>query len=349
MALLDEHRNGVVLSSILHREQARGSTPSPSSTALRARAVARGGRGVAAQAARRPDRAAELSARRLPRARRGPSTTTRCAAPPGCELEAVAAPTVHDAILAVESGGAERALVPFENSIEGSVRTTLDTLALETTDVAIVGEHDHPIRHSLIARSELALDEIAVVLSHPQANAQCARFIRERLPRAEVRAVPSTADAVRQVSRERRAAGQRSGRARPPSSTAASSSRGRRGRARQRHALRLDRAAGDRARRRRAVADDAGLLRARRRPSRRARRRAARSSPSRERQPDEDRVAAAAPRPRSLHVLRRPRGIDRRSRRRRGDRGAARQGRVGAHARQLSGAARPAFPLLRHS
>ena len=40
------------------------------------------------------------------------------------------APTVYDAILAVERGDAERALVPFENSIEGSVRTTLDTLAL---------------------------------------------------------------------------------------------------------------------------------------------------------------------------------------------------------------------------
>ena len=116
------------------------------------------------------------------------------------ELEAVAAPTVYDAVLAVESGDAERALVQFENSIEGSVRTTLDTLALETTDVAIVGEHDHPIRHSLIARTELVLDDVAAVLSHPQANAQCARFIRERLPGAEVRAVPSTADAVRQVA-----------------------------------------------------------------------------------------------------------------------------------------------------
>lgn len=116
------------------------------------------------------------------------------------ELEPVAAASVHDAILAVESGEADRALVPFENSIEGSVRTTLDTLVLEASAVAIVGEHDHPIRHSLIARSELPLDEVSVVLSHPQANAQCARFIRERLGGAEVRAAPSTADAVRQVA-----------------------------------------------------------------------------------------------------------------------------------------------------
>ena len=38
------------------------------------------------------------------------------------------------------------------------------------------------------------------MLSHPQASAQCARFIREQLPRAEVRAAASTAEAVREVS-----------------------------------------------------------------------------------------------------------------------------------------------------
>jgi prephenate dehydratase len=116
------------------------------------------------------------------------------------ELDAVASPTVYDAILAVETGDADRALVPFENSIEGSVRSTLDTLVLEASSVTIVGEHDLPIRHSLIARTEIPLEEIEVVLSHPQASAQCARFIRERLSRADVRAAPSTADAVRQVA-----------------------------------------------------------------------------------------------------------------------------------------------------
>jgi prephenate dehydratase len=123
----------------------------------------------------------------------------RAAAPDGGEEE-VPAPTIYDAILAVETGDVDRALVPFENSIEGAVRATLDTLVLEASSVTIVGEHDHPIRHSLIAARELPLDEIRVVLSHPQANAQCARFIRERLPDAEVRAAASTADAVRQVS-----------------------------------------------------------------------------------------------------------------------------------------------------
>jgi prephenate dehydratase len=114
--------------------------------------------------------------------------------------EAVSQPTLYDAILAVETGDADRALVPFENSIEGAVRATLDTLVLEAGSVTIVGEHDHPIRHSLIAAREVPLGEVRVVLSHPQASAQCARFVRERLPGAEVRAAPSTADAIRQVS-----------------------------------------------------------------------------------------------------------------------------------------------------
>jgi prephenate dehydratase len=66
--------------------------------------------------------------------------------------------------------------------------------------VKIIGEYDYAVRHSLIARDEMPLDQITGVLSHPQASAQCARFIREHLPGAEVRSAPSTAEAVRQVS-----------------------------------------------------------------------------------------------------------------------------------------------------
>jgi prephenate dehydratase len=122
------------------------------------------------------------------------------AATAGADIEAIASPTVYDAIVAVHEGGADRALVPFENSIEGAVRSTLDTLAFDAPEVTIVGEHDHPISHSLIARSELDLGQIELVLSHPQANAQCAHFIRRELPGAEVRSIASTAEAVRAVS-----------------------------------------------------------------------------------------------------------------------------------------------------
>ncbi|MGI9019804.1 MAG: prephenate dehydratase [Solirubrobacterales bacterium] len=122
------------------------------------------------------------------------------AASAGADIEAVPMPSVHEAIAAVEDGAAERAFVPFENSIEGAVRSTLDTLAFEAVSVTIAGEHDHPIHHALIAREALALDRIELVISHEQASAQCARFIRERLPRAQTNTARSTAEAVRTVA-----------------------------------------------------------------------------------------------------------------------------------------------------
>jgi prephenate dehydratase len=117
----------------------------------------------------------------------------------GGEFEPLRTATVHDAILAVESGEAERALVPFENSIEGSVRTTLDTLAFDAGEVTIVGEHDFAVRAHLISGRQLELAEIEAVLSHPQPLAQCARFLRERLPQARRVSASSTAEAVRLV------------------------------------------------------------------------------------------------------------------------------------------------------
>jgi prephenate dehydratase len=103
-------------------------------------------------------------------------------------------------VMAVHTGGVDRAMVPIENSQEGSVNATLDALAMEAENVAIVGEAVLPIRHCLIAAGPLDLAEIEVIVSHPQANAQCARFIRTRLPHARVMAGASTAEAVRQVA-----------------------------------------------------------------------------------------------------------------------------------------------------
>lgn len=118
----------------------------------------------------------------------------------GAEVEALPAASVYAAIVAVEAGEAERAFVPFENSIEGPVRATLDTLAFDAEGVVIVGEHDLSVSQSLIAREDLPLADIETVLSHPQGTAQCARFLRENLPAASVRTVESTAEAVRIVS-----------------------------------------------------------------------------------------------------------------------------------------------------
>jgi prephenate dehydratase len=122
------------------------------------------------------------------------------AAAAGNDLELVGLPTIYDAIMAVHDRTVELGFVPIENSLEGSVNATLDAIALETDDVSIVGEAVHPIRTCLIAREELELSQIKAVVSHPQANAQCARFLRDRLPGVRVLASASTADAVRMVA-----------------------------------------------------------------------------------------------------------------------------------------------------
>ena len=115
-------------------------------------------------------------------------------------IEPVPLPTIYQCVMAVVDGRCERALVPIENSLEGSVNATLDALVFETDEVQIVGEVVHPITHTLIARRQLPLKDIERVLSHPQASAQCARFLRDRLGQAEVMGAQSTADAVRVVA-----------------------------------------------------------------------------------------------------------------------------------------------------
>ncbi|MDP9377764.1 MAG: prephenate dehydratase [Actinomycetota bacterium] len=112
--------------------------------------------------------------------------------------------TVYDTVLAVQEGAVERALVPIENSTEGSVNATLDALALETTDVVITGEVVHAIDHCLVARTQVPLETITTVVSHPQATAQCAHFLRAKLPRATVLPASSTADAVRRLAQSER-------------------------------------------------------------------------------------------------------------------------------------------------
>jgi prephenate dehydratase len=122
----------------------------------------------------------------------------------GSDHEPLRTGTIHAAIMAVERGEAERALVPIENSIEGSVRPTLDALAFDARSVRIVGEYDYRVRVHLISREGVELDQVEAVLSHPQPLAQCARFLREALPEIELRSVSSTAAAVRMVAESTR-------------------------------------------------------------------------------------------------------------------------------------------------
>jgi prephenate dehydratase len=121
----------------------------------------------------------------------------RASAPVGAE--AVPHPTIYDAVMAVQEGGVDRAIVPIENALEGSVAVTLDTLTVEADRVRIEAEVVQPIHHCVIARTEIPLSGVERVVSHPQATAQCARFLREHLPHAEHVTAPSTADAVMTV------------------------------------------------------------------------------------------------------------------------------------------------------
>jgi prephenate dehydratase len=118
-------------------------------------------------------------------------------APPGAEPVPFA--TVDAVVRAVAAGEVERGLVPIESATEGSVDATLDAL-VDAPGVAIVGEVVRPIAHALIARTDRPLEEIGTVASHPQALAQCARFLRTSLPWATPVAWSSTAEAVLEVA-----------------------------------------------------------------------------------------------------------------------------------------------------
>jgi prephenate dehydratase len=115
--------------------------------------------------------------------------------------EPVAYPTLPDTIAAVAAGEVDVAAVPIENSLEGSIGVSLDTLAARD-DVTITGELVLAIVANLIAREPLDPAEVHHVVSHPQPLGQCARYLRRRLPQAVRVPASSTAEAVRQVMRE---------------------------------------------------------------------------------------------------------------------------------------------------
>jgi prephenate dehydratase len=99
---------------------------------------------------------------------------------------------------AVETGLATQAMLPIENSIEGSISTTLDLLIHETP-LKIAAEVVVPVRHFLITAPGASLTDITEVTSHPQPFGQCRRFLERVLPKAAQVAALSTATAVEDV------------------------------------------------------------------------------------------------------------------------------------------------------
>jgi prephenate dehydratase len=112
--------------------------------------------------------------------------------------------SIYDTVSALREGEVRWAVVPIENSLDGSVTVTLDLLAEDAGDVRIVGEVLLGVSHSLIAAEQQALGEIQTVITHPQVPGQCARFLRTELAGAQVLPARSTAEAVRTVVAEPR-------------------------------------------------------------------------------------------------------------------------------------------------
>jgi prephenate dehydratase len=117
-------------------------------------------------------------------------------------VEPVALASIYETVVALRDGRLELAIVPIENSLEGSINVTLDLLADETLAVRIVGEALLRVRHALIAKEQLPLEDVRTVVSHPQVPGQCTRFLRSELARARIVPASSTAEAVRSVLAE---------------------------------------------------------------------------------------------------------------------------------------------------
>jgi prephenate dehydratase len=104
-------------------------------------------------------------------------------------------------VSAVETSVAQATVLPIENSLEGSVSTTLDLLIHETK-LQISREIVVPVHHALIGLPGADITKITTVHSHPQALGQCRRFISRVLPSAHESAALSTAGSVQDIIKD---------------------------------------------------------------------------------------------------------------------------------------------------
>lgn len=109
------------------------------------------------------------------------------------------ATSVIAALDQVRSGVVAAAVVPIENSVEGSVSGTLDELSASPA-LRITAEAAVPVRFTLMAPAQVALTDISAVGTHPHAAAQCRRWLHENLPQATVVTTASTAGAAEELA-----------------------------------------------------------------------------------------------------------------------------------------------------
>ena len=120
----------------------------------------------------------------------------------GASVDYHAMGTIEDIFTAVERGEADNAVIPIENSTEGSLREALDSFV--ESDLKIVGQVYMEIAHALISQSPL--DKIERVYSKDQALAQCRHWLQRHLPQATLVEAPSTTRAVLIAKEDPRAA-----------------------------------------------------------------------------------------------------------------------------------------------
>jgi len=115
--------------------------------------------------------------------------------PAAAKAELQPQPSVAAALDAVRRGDADHAVVPIENSVEGSVSTTLDELA-SGDPLMVTREILLPVSFSLMVRPGTGLHAVRRVATHPHAHAQCRRWLSTVLPDAVVVPALSTAEAA---------------------------------------------------------------------------------------------------------------------------------------------------------
>lgn len=108
-------------------------------------------------------------------------------------------PSVPAAMEAVRSDEADGAVVPLENSVEGSVNATLDEL-IRGEPLMISSEVLLPVEFALLGRPGVGIGGIERVVTHPVAEAQCRRWLAANLPTAQVYLTASTAAAAAMVA-----------------------------------------------------------------------------------------------------------------------------------------------------
>ena len=112
--------------------------------------------------------------------------------------------SIFDVFQSVETEVSHFGVVPVENSTEGAVNQTFDSLI--ESDLRICNEVSLPIHHAFMAKAATDLESLETIYSHEQSLAQCRRWLRKHYPQTKTQAVSSNGEAARLVAQEAKTA-----------------------------------------------------------------------------------------------------------------------------------------------